>query len=65
MGHTDDFFADAQGKGTITYKSSSHQFTDPIRLFKANDPYYWEIDNVPLQQIQESMLWLKDQVGTV
>ena len=65
MGHTDDFFADAQGKGSITYKPSSHRFTDPIRLFKANDPYYWEVDNIPLQQLQESMLWLKDQVGTV
>jgi hypothetical protein len=58
-----DFFADGQGESNKTYRSSSHQFTDPIRLFKANDPYYWEVDNIPLQQIQESVLWLKDQVG--
>ena len=58
-----DFFADGQGESSKTYRSSSHQFTDPIRLFKANDPYYWEVDNIPIQQIQESVLWLKDQVG--
>ena len=58
-----DFFADGQGESSKTYRDSSHQFTDPIRLFKANDPYYWEIDNVPLKQVQESLLWLKDQVG--
>tara|TARA_R110000751_G_scaffold55062_3_gene118164 strand:- start:463 stop:2886 length:2424 start_codon:yes stop_codon:yes gene_type:complete len=64
MTHTDDFYADGQGAGQKSYKPSSHQFTDPIRLFKANDPYYWEVDNVPLQQLQEGMLWLKDQVGS-
>jgi hypothetical protein len=63
MAHNDDFFADGQGGSTETYKPSSHQFTDPIRVFKANDPYYWEVDNIPLEQLQENLLWLKDQVG--
>jgi hypothetical protein len=60
---TDDFYADGQGAEDVVYKPSSHQFTDPIRLFKANDPYYWELDNVPIQQLHENILWLKDQVG--
>jgi len=64
MTHNDDFYADGQGAGKKSYKPSSHQFTDPIRLFKANDPYYWEVDNIPLQQLQEGLLWLKDQVGS-
>ena len=63
MATNDDIFADGQGQSEFTYKPSSHQFTDPIRLFKANDPYYWEVDNIPLNQVQESLLWLKDQVG--
>ena len=64
MTHSDDFYADGQGQGQKTYKPSSHQFTDPIRLFKANDPYYWEVDNIPIQQLQDSVLWLRDQVGS-
>jgi len=63
MTHNDDFYAGGQGGGKITYRPSSHQFTDPVRLFKANDPYYWEVDNVPIQQLQENLLWLKDQVS--
>ena len=58
-----DFFADGQGQGQKTYKPSSHPFTDPVRLFKANDPYYWEVDNIPIQELQSNILWLKDQVG--
>ena len=41
---------------------SSYRFTSPPRYYKANDPYYWEIDNVPLKQLQENCLWLKDQI---
>ena len=59
----DDFFADGQGSSKVTYKPSAHQFTDPLRLFKANDPYYWEVDNIPISQIEQNLLWLKDQVG--
>jgi hypothetical protein len=42
---------------------STHQFTSPIRLFKANDPYFWQVDNIPLSQLIENDLWLKDQIG--
>jgi len=59
-----DFFANGQESSQLTYKPSSHLFTDPIRYFKANDPYYWEVDNIPLKQVQQNILWLKDQVGT-
>jgi len=44
------------------YEDSNYRFTDPIRFFKANDPYYFEVDNIPLKQIQENCLWLRDQV---
>jgi len=60
---SDDFYADGQGGGEVSFRQSSHQFTEPIRLFKSNDPYYWEVDNVPLQQLQENVLWLKDQIA--
>jgi len=44
------------------YSDSNYRFTDPIRFFKANDPYYFEVDNIPLKQLQENCLWLKDQL---
>ena len=44
------------------YEDSNYRFSDPIRFFKANDPYYFEVDNIPLKQLQENCLWLKDQV---
>ena len=44
------------------YQDSNHRFTDPIRFFKANDPYYFEVDNLPLKQLQENCNWLRDQV---
>ncbi len=47
------------------YEDSAFRFTDPIRVFKANDPYYFEVDNIPLKQLQENCLWLKDQVRKV
>jgi len=47
------------------YKDSPYKFTDPIRYFKENDPYYWEIDNIPLKQLQENVLWLKDQINVI
>jgi len=60
---SDDFFGDGQGQPEIGYKPSSHQFTDPVRYFKANDPYYWEVDNLPIQQLESNILWLKDQIS--
>ena len=49
----------------FTYKDSNYKFNDPIRFFKANDPYYFEVDNIPLKQLQENCLWLKDQLREV
>lgn len=46
----------------FSFTDSQHSFTDPPRFYKANDPYYYEIDNIPLQQIHTNCLWLKDQV---
>jgi len=44
------------------FEQSVYRFNDPVRFFKANDPYYFEVDNIPLKQLQENCLWLKDQV---
>ena len=57
-----DFFGNSQGESKVVFKPSSHEFTDPLRYFKANDPYHWEVDNIPLKQLQSNILWLKDQV---
>lgn len=46
------------------FKESNFIFTDPIRYFKENDPYYWEVDNIPLKQLQENCMWLKDQIAS-
>lgn len=56
------------GVGSVnTYKfvPSPYKFTDPPRFFKANDPYYFEVDNIPLKQLHENCLWLKDQIEGV
>lgn len=45
------------------FAESPFRFTDPIRYFKANDPIYYEVDNIPLKQLQENNLWLKDQLA--
>jgi hypothetical protein len=50
---------------TIQYSDSAYRFTDPIRLYKANDPYYFEVDNIPLKQLQENCNWLKDQLSAL
>jgi len=49
----------------LEFQDSAYRFTDPIRFFKANDPYYFEVDNIPLKQLQENCLWLKDQLRQV
>lgn len=46
----------------IVYAESQYRFTDPIRYFKANDPIYYKVDNIPLTQLMENDLWLKDQI---
>lgn len=49
----------------VEFKESSYRFTDPVRYFKSNDPYYWEVDNIPLKELQENCMWLKDQLGSL
>ena len=46
----------------VFFSDSQYRFTSPIRFFKANDPIYYEVDNIPLKQLQENDLWLKDQI---
>ncbi len=41
---------------------SNFIFTAPIRKFKANDPYYWEVDNIPISELEQNTLFLKDQL---
>ena len=50
---------------SFSIADSSYRFTNPIRFFKANDPIYYEVDNIPLKQLQENDLWLKDQVTNI
>jgi hypothetical protein len=49
----------------IRYTDSNYRFTNPIRFFKANDPFYYEVENIPLKQLQENDLWLKDQLTKI
>ena len=44
------------------YFDSNFTFISPIRYFKANDPYYYEVDNIPIKQLEENDRFLKDQV---
>ena len=39
--------------------ATPYSFTQPIRYYKANDPYYYEIDNLPLRQLEENILFIK------
>lgn len=48
----------------IQWKDSMYRFTEPVRYFKSNDPYYWEVDNIPIKQLEENVLWLKEQLST-
>jgi hypothetical protein len=52
-----------QGDIIYSWNDSVHKFTNPPRYYKANDPYYYEVDNIPLKQIHENCLWLKDQIS--
>lgn len=45
-----------------TFADSSYRFINPIRYYKANDPYYFEVDNIPIKQLEENCLWLRDQL---
>tara|TARA_R110000765_G_scaffold35322_1_gene79480 strand:- start:4296 stop:7022 length:2727 start_codon:yes stop_codon:yes gene_type:complete len=46
----------------ISYFNTPYTFINPVRYFKANDPYYFEVDNIPVKQLEESNNFLKDQV---
>ena len=41
---------------------SNYVFTQPIRYYKANDPYYYEVDNIPLRQLEENILYVKSLI---
>lgn len=45
-----------------TYYDTQYSFINPVRHFKANDPYYYEVDNIPIKQLEENTNFLKDQV---
>jgi hypothetical protein len=47
---------------SFDFTESQYRFTSPIRYFKANDPIYYEVDNIPLKQLHENDMWLKDQI---
>ena len=46
----------------FVFKDSAHKFTAPVRKFKANDPYYYEVDNLPLGELEQNDLFLLDQL---
>ena len=39
-----------------------YSFTSPIRYFKANDPNFYEVDNIPLRQLEENILHVKNTI---
>jgi len=49
----------------IVYYDSNYNYISPVRHFKANDPYYYEVDNIPIKQLEESNNFLKDQVDGI
>ena len=60
-----DLFGQNQAESLkINWKDSQYRFTEPVRYFKSNDPYYWEVDNIPVKQLEENVLWLKDQLAS-
>jgi hypothetical protein len=50
---------------TFSFNESQYRFTNPIRFFKSNDPIYYEVENIPLKQLQENDMWLKDQIFNI
>ncbi len=44
----------------FTNPENPFKFTDPIRKFKENDPYHYEVDNIPIKQLEENVQWLKN-----
>jgi len=46
----------------VTYYDTDFSYIKPVRHFKSNDPYYYEVDNIPIKQLEENTNFLKDQV---
>lgn len=46
----------------VQFFESPYKFTDPIRLYKENDPYHASVDNIPIAQLEENTKFLKEQV---
>ena len=44
---------------------ATYKFTQPIRYYKANDPYYYEVDNIPLKQLEENILNVRQNLQTL
>jgi len=42
--------------------ATPYKFTQPIRYYKANDPYFYQVDNLPIMQLEENILYIKNQV---
>ena len=62
---TDSYLGDNQNNSIeFDWKDSAYSFTKPVRYYKSNDPYYWEIDNIPIKQLEENILWLRDQFSS-
>lgn len=36
------------------------KFISPIRKYKDNDPYFSVVDNIPIKQLEENVLWIKE-----
>jgi hypothetical protein len=49
----------------MAYANTDHLFSQPVRYYKANDPYYYEVDNIPIRQLEENILWVKDQIDSM
>ena len=46
----------------VNYFETGYRYIDNLRYFKANDPYYFKVDNIPIGQLDENQKFLKDQV---
>ena len=44
--------------------NTNYTFTQPVRYYKANDPYFYEVDNLPIRQLEENILHLKERMET-
>lgn len=40
------------------------KFINPIRKYKDNDPYFSVVDNIPIKQLEENILWLKEALDS-